>query len=897
MAKMTAEQQRLEESRERRSHWKRWGPYVSERAWGTVREDYSPYGTAWDYFPHDHARSRAYRWNEDGIAGISDRHQQICFALALWNGKDPILKERMFGLTGNEGNHGEDVKEYYFYQDSTPTHSYMKFLYKYPQAEFPYQQLLDENRRRTKNDPEFELLDTGIFDENRYFDVQVEYAKASSEDILIKISVSNRGPQSASLRLLPTVWFRNTWAWHGNKPRPHLSKAEGNESLINVHHHRYGKRWLYCEGTPELLFTDNETNTRKLFASADGPRFAKDGINDYVVHAEREAVNPAGTGTKASADYKLRVAAGETMTVKLRLTDKQAAGAENPLGPEFDRIFAARVREADEFYAEVIPHDLSADAKSVMRQAFAGMLWSKQYYHYVQHEWIDGDPTQPKPPAERRKGRNKDWGHLYNADIISMPDKWEYPWYAAWDLAFHTVPLALVDSEFAKEQLVLLLREWYMHPNGQLPAYEWAFGDVNPPVHAWAAWRVYKIEKKRLGYGDRAFLERVFHKLLLNFTWWVNRKDSEGMNIFEGGFLGLDNIGVFDRSAPLPTGGHIEQSDCTSWMAMYTLNLLAIALELASEDPTYEDVASKFWEHFLYIARAMNNRGDGEQSLWNEEDGFFYDVLHTPDARHCMRVRSMVGLIPLFAVDTLEPELLERLPSFKRRMDWFIENRPDLTQHLACMKSAGHGERRLLSIVDGEKLKRVLKVMLDEAEFLSQYGIRAVSRYHKDHPYVLNVNGTEHRVDYEPGESSSGLFGGNSNWRGPIWMPVNFLLVESLQKFHHYFGEDYKVEFPTGSGQMHTLAEVAAEISRRLNSIFLRDSNGRRPVNGENEKFQTDQNWRDQVLFYEYFHGDSGRGVGANHQTGWTGLVAKMLQQSGEKKSTKKVEAALAAKR
>ena len=899
MTKMTAEQIRLEESRERSSHWKRWGPYVSERAWGTVREDYSPYGTAWDYFPHDHARSRAYRWNEDGIAGICDRHQQICFALAMWNGKDPILKERIFGLTGNEGNHGEDVKEYYFYQDSTPTHSYMKFLYKYPQAEFPYQQLLDENRRRSKNDLEFELLDTGIFNENRYFDVQVEYAKASTEDILIKISVTNHGPQSASLRLLPTIWFRNTWAWHGNKPRPQLSKGvEHGKTVVDVHHHRYGKRWLYCEGAPELLFTDNETNTRKLYNTPDGPAFAKDGINDYVVNSDKAAVNPGHRGTKASADYKLTVAAGETVTVKLRLTDKQAASEVNPLGPEFDQMFTTRLREADEFYGEVIPRDLSADAKSVMRQAFAGMLWSKQYYHYVQHEWIDGDPAQPKPPAERRNGRNKDWGHLYNADIISMPDKWEYPWYAAWDLAFHTVPLALVDSEFAKDQLVLLLREWYMHPNGQLPAYEWAFDDVNPPVHAWAAWRVYKIEKKRLGYGDRAFLGRVFHKLLLNFTWWVNRKDSEGMNIFEGGFLGLDNIGVFDRSAPLPTGGHIEQSDGTSWMAMYTLNLLAIALELASEDPTYEDVASKFWEHFLYIARAMNmRRGDGEESLWNEEDGFFYDVLHTPEARQCLRVRSMVGLIPLFAVDTLEPELLERLPNFKRRMDWFIENRPDLTQNLACMKSPGRGERRLLAIVDGEKLKQVLKVMLDEAEFLSSYGIRAVSRYHKDHPYVLHVDGMEHRVDYEPGESSSGLFGGNSNWRGPIWMPVNYLLVESLQKFHHYFGDDYKVEFPTGSGQMHTLAEVAAEISRRLNSIFLRDAAGRRPVNGDIEKFQTDPNWRDQVLFYEYFHGDSGRGVGANHQTGWTGLVAKMLQQSGEHRSKEKAEAVLAAAR
>ncbi len=882
---MTAEHKRLDEARERTAHWKRWGPYLSERAWGTVREDYSPYGNAWEYFPHDHARSRAYRWNEDGIAGISDRHQRICFAVALWNEHDPILKERLFGLTGSEGNHGEDVKEYYFYLDSTPTHSYMKYVYKYPQAAFPYDRLVSENRRRGKSDPEFELIDTGVFDEDRYFDVQVEYAKATPENLLIRITVFNRAAEAARLHLLPTIWFRNTWSWGNGAARPVLKRAAGSRAAVEIDEPRYGMRWLACEGAPELLFTENQTNSRRLFGYDDGAAYCKDGINDYVVDGVREAVNPEQVGTKASARYLLEVPAGSSATVRLRLTDTPP---ESGLGADFDRLFRDRVREADEFYAEVIPGDLSPDAANVMRQAFGGLLWSKQFYHYVVKDWVEGDPGQPPPPSERRHGRNREWQQLHNADVISMPDKWEYPWYAAWDLAFHCVPLALVDSDFAKEQLTLLLREWYMHPNGQLPAYEWAFGDVNPPVHAWAAWRVYKIDQKRRGRGDVKFLSRVFHKLLLNFTWWVNRKDPEGMNVFQGGFLGLDNIGVFDRSAPLPTGGHLEQSDGTSWMAMYSLNLLAIAMELARHDPAYEDVASKFWEHFLYIAHSMNNRGNEGLELWDEEDGFYYDVLHLPDGTHKpLKVRSMVGLIPLYAVQTLEPETLERLGGFRRRLEWFIENRPDLTRNVACMRTRGQAERRLLSIVSPDRLRAVLRVMLDENEFLSPYGIRALSRVHKDRPYVLSVNGHEHRVDYEPAESSSGLFGGNSNWRGPIWFPVNYLIIESLQKFHHYLGDDFKVECPTGSGRYLTLWEVAAELSQRLSRIFLRDTNGRRPVFGRIGMFHADPNWRDLIPFHEYFHGDDGSAVGASHQTGWTGIVAKLLQQSGEKKTHK----------
>ena len=878
---MNAEEQRLEEARQRTGHWKRWGPYLSERAWGTVREDYSPYGSAWDYFPHDHARSRAFRWNEDGIAGISDRHQKICFAIALWNGRDPILKERLFGLTGNEGNHGEDVKEYYFYLDSTPTHSYMKYLYKYPQAEFPYGQLVTENRQRGKLAPEFELIDTGIFEGNRYFDVVVEYAKANVEDILVKITATNRGPEEASLNLLPTIWFRNTWSWHQNgTAKPYLRST--SEGVIELNHPEPGKRWLYCDGAPELLFTENNTNTERLFNITNGASYFKDGINEYIVHGNQQAVNPEQRGTKAAANYKLTIAPGAAATIHLRLTDQDYNQRQEAFA-NFEEIFSARAHEADEFYQTVIPEHLSDDARLVMRQAFAGMLWSKQFYHYVIEQWLDGDPATPKPPAERVRGRNHEWKHLYNADVISMPDKWEYPWYAAWDLAFHCVPLALVDSEFAKDQLLLMLREWYMHPNGQLPAYEWAFGDVNPPVHAWAAWRVYKIEKKRRGVGDTVFLKRVFQKLLLNFTWWVNRKDADGMNIFQGGFLGMDNVGVFDRSQPLPTGGHLAQSDGTSWMAMYTLNLLAIALELAKENPAYEDVASKFWEHFLHIAHAMNNLGEDDISLWDEEDDFYYDVLHLPgQGSRTLKVRSMVGLIPLFAVETLEPEVVDSLPGFKRRMEWFIENRPDLTAGVACMRTPGKGERRLLAVVDREKLRRVLRLMLDESEFLSPHGVRSVSQYHRAHPYVLHVDGTEHRVDYEPAESSTGLFGGNSNWRGPVWFPVNYLLIESLQKFHHYLGSDFRVECPVGSGRLLDLGEVAAELSRRLSHIFLRDEEGRRPVYGGAEKLQRDPHWRDLILFYEYFHGDTGAGVGASHQPGWTGLVAKLLQQSGE---------------
>jgi Glycosyl hydrolase family 63 C-terminal domain len=889
---MTAEQQRLDESRERIKHWKRWGPYLSERAWGTVREDYSAYGTAWEYFPHDHSRSRAYRWNEEGIAGICDRHQYVCFAVSLWNGRDPILKERLFGLTGNEGNHGEDVKEYYFYLDSTPTHSYMKFLYKYPQREFPYADLVSENRRRSKQDPEYELLDTGIFDQDLYFDVFVEYAKADVEDILIRITVANRGPAQARLRLLPTVWFRNTWSWGYEEPRPMLKGARGlSDPAIEVFDPAYGQRWLYCEGLPQLLFTENETNFTRLYGMGNPSPYVKDGINEYVVHGREDAVNPAEVGTKAAADYDLLLPPRKSRTVRLRLTNRQSTTSHLAFGPEFDQIFEQRKREADEFYAEIIPHDLTPDARNVMRQAFGGMLWSKQFYHYVVETWLEGDPAFPPPPPERKYGRNHQWTHLYNADVISMPDKWEYPWYAAWDLAFHCVPLALVDSDFAKEQLILLLREWYMHPNGQLPAYEWALADVNPPVHAWAAWRVYKIEKKRTGKGDRAFLERVFHKLVLNFTWWVNRKDAEGMNIFQGGFLGLDNIGVFDRSAMLPAGGHLEQSDGTSWMAMYTLNLLAIALELARANPAYEDVASKFWEHFVYIAHAMNNLGHDDMGLWNEQDGFYYDRLLLPDGSNIpMKVRSMVGLIPLFAVETLDSELLGRLPGFKRRLEWFIDNRRDLVKNVACMRTRGMGERRLLAIVSADQLRRVLQTMLDEREFLSPYGIRALSQYHRDHPYTLSVNGMEYRVDYQPAESTTALFGGNSNWRGPIWFPVNYLLIESLQKLHYYFGDAFKVEFPSGSGNLLTLRDVAAELSRRLTRIFLRDEQGRRPAHGDVEKFQTDPHWRDLLLFHEYFHGDTGAGLGANHQTGWTGLVTKLLQQNGEFRERKSAE-------
>jgi hypothetical protein len=889
----TAESRRLDENRLRTRHWHRWGPYVSERAWGTVREDYSPGGTAWDYFPHDHARSRAYRWNEDGLAGLSDRHQRICLAVALWNRRDPILKERLFGLTGNEGNHGEDVKEYYFYLDSTPTHSYMRFLYKYPQAPFPYGALVEQNRRRGRNEPEFELIDTGVFDSDRYFDVEVEYAKADTDDILIRIHVTNRGPEAAPIEVLPTVWFRNTWSWTPNAGKPNLARSAGSGIAIALEDPKYGARWLHCAnqpaGTddiataPELLFTENETNTKRLFGHGDDG-YSKDAFHRYVIDGELAAVNPAARGTKGAARYQLVVPAGGTVTLRLRFNEAAPDGT--AFAPDFDRVVAQRRREADEFYASVLPQTLSADATLVARQALAGLLWSKQYYHYVVRDWLDGDANQPAPPTDRKRGRNNDWTHVYNSDVLLMPDKWEYPWFAAWDLAFHCVAVAVVDPDFAKDQLRLLLREWYMHPNGQLPAYEWALADVNPPVHAWAAWRVYKIEQKRRGTGDTKFLEAVFHKLLLNFTWWVNRKDAEGMNVFQGGFLGLDNIGVFDRSAPLPTGGHLEQSDGTSWMAMYSLNMLAIAMELARHDHAYEDVASKFWEHFLNIAHAMSGgrpHGGEGHDLWNEEDGFFYDVLHTPDGgRVPLKIRSLVGLIPLLAVDTLEPEALMRHQAFARRMSWFIEHRPDLTSNVACMRTPGDGEHRLLSIVNRDRLRRVLSVMLDEREFLSPHGIRAISRVHRDQPYQLTVEGVEYRVGYEPAESSTGLFGGNSNWRGPIWFPINFLLIEALQKFHHYYGDSFTIECPTGSGQLMTLGEVAANLSRRLSSLFLNDASGHRPVFGTTERFQQDPNWHDLIPFHEYFNGDTGAGVGASHQTGWTALVAKLLQQSGE---------------
>jgi mannosylglycerate hydrolase MGH1-like protein/glycosyl hydrolase family 63 len=893
---MTQEEKRLQDNRERKAHWRRWGPYLADRQWGTVREDYSPHGTAWDYFPHDHARSRAYRWSEDGLLGISDNHQRLCFALALWNERDPILKERYFGLTGSEGNHGEDVKEYYFYLDNTPTHSYMRGLYKYPHAEFPYAWLVEENRRRGRRDPEFELLQTGIFDGGRYFDVAMEYAKAAPEDILIRITATNRGPEAAPLHLLPTLWFRNTWSWDRGVPRPRI-RRDGEAAAVRAEHPEMdGAYRLDCEGEPEMLFTENESNLQRLYGADNPSPHVKDAFHEHVIHRAHGAVNQGGEGSKAAAHYRVIVESGASAVIRLRLSKqgtsgaaparaaaargKAAAGAGFLEG--FDRAFEVRRREADEFYATVIPDRLGDDAKSVMRQALAGMLWSKQWFHFDVRRWLEGDPTQPAPPPERKHGRNHEWTHLYNDDVISMPDKWEYPWYAAWDLAFHTISLAVVDPDFAKDQLVLFLREWYMHPNGQIPASEWAFGDVNPPVHAWAAWRVYKIEKRIRGVGDRQFLARVFQKLLLKFTRWINRKDPEGKNVFQGGFLGLDNIGVFDRSAPLPTGGHIEQSDGTAWMGMFCLNMMAMALELAREAPEYEDMASKFFEHFMYIAHAMGHMGDDGIELWNEEDGFFYDVLHTPDGAHPMKVRSLVGLVPLFSVQVIEPEDLARLPQFERRMRWFLDNREDLCNLVTRQRTQDGKKRRLLSLVSGDRLQRVLKYMLDETEFLSTYGVRALSRHHREHPYILEVNGYEHRVDYEPAESSTGLFGGNSNWRGPIWFPMNFLIIESLQRFDHFFRGEFKVECPTGSGQFMTLWEVSAELSRRLGRIFLRGPDGRRPVHGGFETFQTDPHWKDLVLFYEYFHGDNGAGIGASHQTGWTGVVAKLLQQSGE---------------
>jgi hypothetical protein len=898
---MTPEHERLQQDQARQIYWKRWGPYLSERSWGTVREDYSPYGTAWDFLPHDWARSKAYRWGEDGLGGICDRHQHLCFALALWNGRDPILKERLFGLTGEQGNHGEDVKEYYYYLDNTPTHSYMKFLYKYPQAAYPYEQLIEENRRRGKLDHEYELIDTGVFDEDRYFDIFVEYAKATAEDMLIRVTVSNRGSATAALDLLPTLWFRNIWSWTPGVDRPSLnlhnepgtsagyktidvwpSKTANNAHVATGTY--LGPRWLYCDATPDLLFTENETNFARLYGSANPTPYVKDSINDYIVQGKQDAINPAHIGTKVAARYHLTLAAGETQTIQLRLSDRAPADW-LPFDESFAEIFAQRIQEADAFYENVIPPDLTDDEKMVQRQAFAGMLWSKQFYYYDIRTWLEGDPLQLPPPPQRLNGRNHDWTNLYNADIISMPDTWEYPWYASWDLAFHCAALAFVDAEYAKEQLILLLREWYMHPNGQIPAYEWAFSDVNPPVHAWAAYRVYKIEQQMTGKTDRDFLARIFQKLLLNFTWWVNRKDYEGQNVFQGGFLGLDNIGVFDRNEPLPNGEFIEQSDGTSWMGMYCLNMLNIALELAQEDRSYSDIASKFFEHFVYIAHAMNDLTSEGIELWDDEDGFYYDVLHYSNSMHLpLKVRSMVGLIPLFGISILESAQLDDLPSFKSRMQWFIDNWEDISKHMERAEEEKGDGHIMLALVNSHRLPRILKYMLDEAEFLSRYGLRGLSRYHLQHPYTLDINGINHSIDYEPAESTTGLFGGNSNWRGPIWFPLNYLIIESLQTFYHFYGDDYKVEFPTGSGNMLTLEQVAIELSHRLSSIFLRDELGRRAVHGGVEKFQRDPHWRDLILFYEYFHGDNGAGLGASHQTGWTGLLINLLMQRSASK-------------
>ncbi|MGH7165150.1 MAG: MGH1-like glycoside hydrolase domain-containing protein [Nitrospiraceae bacterium] len=883
-----AETRRLAEDASREKNWKRWGPYLSERQWGTVREDYSPGGSCWDYFPHDHARSRVYRWGEDGLLGITGRQGRLCFALALWNGRDPILKERLFGLTGPEGNHGEDVKELYYYLDSTPTHSYMKALYKYPQAEFPYAWLVEENRRRGKDAPEFELVDTGVFDGNRYFDVTAEYAKASPDDILIRITVANRGPELATLHLLPTLWFRNTWSWgrtgEGYWPRPNLSR-QGKTRLL-AEHTSLGRYILEAEplknaDEPDFLFTENESNFSRLYGTGNTSRYVKDAFHDYVVHGQTEAVNPQEIGTKAAVHYRLQVQAGGEAVVRLRLC-AEAEAPQKPIGRDFDQTFSERHHEADEFYASRVPAGLGAAERQVARQGYAGLLWSKQFFHYSVKDWLEGDPSQPAPAPERRHGRNSDWGHLYNRDVISMPDKWEYPWYAAWDLAFHMIPFAKVDPHFAKDQLSLFLREWYMHPNGQIPAYEFAFSDVNPPVHAWSAWRVYKMTGPK-GQRDRRFLAGVFQKLLINFTWWVNRKDVEGKHLFSGGFLGLDNIGVFDRSRPLPTGGHLEQADGTAWMAFYCSTMLAMALELASEDPAYEDVASKFFEHFVAIVDAMNTLGGS--GLWDEADGFYYDQLHVDGMHTPLRIRSMVGLIPLYAVEILEADVIEKLPGFAKRMQWFLTHRKELARHISYMESPigamasgrAHGHR-LLAIPSRERLERVLRYLLDENEFLAPYGIRSISRIHMNQPYVFRTNGDEFRVDYVPGESNTGLFGGNSNWRGPIWFPVNYLLVEALERYHHFYGDELKVECPTGSGRLMNLKQVADEIAGRLARIFLPDERGRRPCHGDDRRYAEDPHWRELVLFYEYFHGETGRGVGASHQTGWTALATRCLE-------------------
>ncbi|GAK50359.1 hypothetical protein U14_01588 [Candidatus Moduliflexus flocculans] len=865
---MNAEQTRLIES-EKGIPWKKWGPYLSERQWGTVREDYSADGDAWNYFTHDQARSRAYRSGEDGLAGFSDEKARLCFALALWNGKDSILKERLFGLTNSEGNHGEDVKEYYFYLDSTPTHSYMKWLYKYPQEAYPYGEVIEKNRR-SKLEPEFELLDTGIFNDNRYFDVFVEYAKSDPEDILIKITVANRGAADATLHVLPTLWFRNTWSWwpHTAKPAMSHKKAQKGVQIIAATHEDLGERWLCVEGDVPVLFTENETNNRRIFGGENASPYVKDGINEYIVHGNHDAVNPAGTGTKAATHHVLNVKAGETVSLRLRLTDAARIGSKQPFA-DFDAVLAKRLKDADDFYRDVIPPKATEDEGRVMRQGLAGMLWSKQYFLFEVDQWIK-DHGGSLFGSEGGPTRNREWGHMINDDIISMPDKWEYPWYAAWDLAFHTLGLSVVDIDFAKEQLDLMLGQLYAHPNGQIPAYEWNFSDVNPPVHAWATLYLYRTEQAARGAGDLNFLKRSFGKLLANFTWWMNRKDNAGNNLFEGGFLGLDNIGVFDRSKPLPTGGYIEQADGTAWMAFFSQNMLEIAVEIATYDPSYEDFAGKFLDHFLWINSAINHVGSC--GLWDEEDGFYYDILRLPDGQSIpLKVRSVVGLLPLCATSIIEPWQRERVPRVMKLLEGRRRRNPELFE--GVHQGIGYAERGIMTLVNPDRLRRILRYMLDENEFLGEYGIRALSRFHREHPYIFHVQGQEYRVDYLPGDSDSGMFGGNSNWRGPIWMPMNVMIVRALLNFYLFYGETFKVECPTGSGKMMSLYEVAREIAARLTRIFLRDANGRRPVFGDAEKFQSDPNWRDNLLFYEYFHGDNGAGIGASHQTGWSGII------------------------
>jgi hypothetical protein len=887
--KLDPESERLLEDQQRLKNWKRWGPYLSERQWGTVREDYSEHGNCWEYFPHDHSRSRAYRWGEDGLLGITDRECRLCFAVALWNEKDPILKERLFGLTGPEGNHGEDVKECYYYLDSTPTHSYLKGLYKYPQETYPYAHLVNENRRRGLHQRELDLIDTGIFDDGKYFDVLVEYAKANPDDVLIRITITNRGPETAPIHVLPTLWARNTWIWgcthEGCFLKPRI-RLDTSRSVIVHHQTLQDMRWEvgpdpFTGATPRLLFTENETNAERLYGYPSYTPYVKDAFDRLIIHGDHEAVNPSNIGTKVAAHYRLEIPPGRSAVLKARLFDASLHEG-SAIEHAFDSTFQQRSVEADLFYEEHIPDDVQGDGRKVARQAFAGLLWSKQFYHYVVKDWLDGDPHQPAPPQSRKNGRNREWRHLFNRDVISMPDKWEYPWFAAWDLAFHMLPMCRVDPAFAKDQLLLFLREWYMHPNGQLPAYEFAFGDVNPPVHAWACWRVYKMTGRK-GKRDVAFLARAFQKLLLNFTWWVNRKDDDGDNVFGGGFLGLDNIGVFDRSRPLPTGGHLEQADGTAWMAFYCTTMLSIALELAREDPVYEDVASKFFEHFVAIADAINTLGGS--GLWHEEDGFYYDQLSVNGTKTPLRVRSLVGVVPLFAAEVLEQDVLDQLPGFKKRMNWFLEHREDLEHSIAYLDVDPESEdakvHRLLAIPSRARLERVLKYVFDEDEFLSPFGIRSLSKAHEKQPYSLWAGGYEHRVDYVPGESNTYLFGGNSNWRGPIWFPLNQLLIEALERYHHFYGEHLKVEFPTRSGRFVTLAEAAKELRTRLSHLFIAGPDGRRPCHGKEARYAHDPNWRDLVLFYEYFHGDTGEGLGASHQTGWTALVTECLAKGG----------------